>query len=249
MPGSWIPAAALAVDAPLRLFCFPHAGGGAGFFGPWREELAPDVAVCPVVLPGREARLRERPYTRIGQLIDPLFGAIEQHADRPFAIFGHSMGAIVGYEIARRFSAAGRPPLRLFVSGRRAPQLPPRRAPLTDLPDDQFIAAIGRFDGTPAEVLREHELLRVFLPGLRADFALNDCYAPLPGGLLSCPVSASAGAQDPETTKQEIAAWQEVTTGEFRLRLYDGGHFYLKHASHRFISALRADLGLISVTA
>ena len=243
MPTPWLGGAADTGDAPTRLFCFTHAGGGAAFFHPWRQALLPEIDVCPIILPGREARLREQPYTRIEQLLDPLLDALAPYLDRPFAVFGHSMGSVVAYETARRLEAAGGPqPICLFASGRRAPTLPARREPLHRLQGDAFLHAVSTLNGVPDQVLRQPEVFTLFLPALRADFELNEVYAPLPGPRLHCPVSALTGDADPEVDLDEMAAWRAVTEGPFTLRVFRGDHFYLKGAPADLLAALRADL-------
>ncbi|WP_221891264.1 thioesterase II family protein [Microbispora sp. KK1-11] len=249
-PPAWLSSDAGRQDAPARLFCFAHAGGGAGFFRPWRPLLLPEVEVCPVVLPGREWRLRERPYTRMEELVPAVVDGLLPYLDRPYALMGHSMGSAVAYEVARRLSAGpATPPAGLVVSGRRAPHLPKRRADLHGLPDEEFVAAVARLNGIPDQVLRQPDLLRLFVPGMRADFTLNETYRPLPGPPLSCPVSGLTGDADPEVTPEEMLAWREVTTGPFTLRVFAGDHFYLKGVRPDFIDALRTDLRrLLSVT-
>ncbi|GAA3452388.1 thioesterase II family protein [Dactylosporangium matsuzakiense] len=231
-------------DAAVRVFCFAHAGGGSAIFRPWRSLLGPGVEVCPVVLPGRESRVRELPYRRMEQLLDPLCQAIEPYLDRPFAFLGHSLGSIIAFEVARRF-----PPAGLVVSGRRAPRLATARRLFSSLPDGEFLTAIGHLGGTPPEVLRETQLIRMMMPALRADFELNEAYAVLPGPRLGCPLIAYVGVEDPEVSRAELLAWQEETTGEFTMRVFRGGHFYLKgdRGDDRsdVTSALRQDLARV----
>ena len=235
--------AAPAVPAGLRLFCFAHAGGGSAFFRPWRLAFGPRVEVRPVVLPGREGRVRELPYRRMEQLLDPLCAALAPHLDRPYAFFGHSLGAILAYEVARRCSAGPGPgPVAVVVSGRRAPRLPNHRPLLSCLPDAEFLAAVGGLGGTPPEVLGEAQLIRMILPALRCDFELNEAYQPLPGPRLRCPVAAYLGLDDPEATPAEMLGWRAETSGEFTLRLFTGGHFYLKGGRADVRTALAADL-------
>jgi surfactin synthase thioesterase subunit len=228
----------------IRLFCLPHAGGGGAFFHPWRAALAPDgIEVRPVVLPGRESRIRELPYVTMEQAIAPLAELLAPQIDRPYALFGHSMGAAVSYELARRLLMLGLPaPVRLFVSGRRAPHLPARRGSYARLDDAAFLAEVTRLNGTPSEVLQQPELVRLFLPTLRADFELNDTYVPLPAPRLDCPISAFVGWDDPEADPAELAAWAEVTGGAFRLRHFGGDHFYLKDQAAEVLDEIRADL-------
>lgn len=243
MPSRWVGAALDGTgDAPVRLFCFPHAGGGSALFRPWRAAFGPAVQVRPVVLPGRESRLRERPHRDMAQLIPPLFDALVPYLDRPFALFGHSVGAVIAYEVARRCASAGVPgPLCLFASARRAPHLPPRHR-YHELADGAFLAAVSALGGMPDEVLSQPELLDLFLPSLRADFQLNDTYTPAAGPALGCPVAAYAADRDPEASRPEVAAWAYATSGPFRVRTFAGGHFYLSGGPAEVLHAIRLDL-------
>jgi surfactin synthase thioesterase subunit len=230
-------------DARVRLFCFPHAGGGGSFFLPWSAALGPQIAVCPVMLPGREGRIREPAFDRMPRLVDALMEALLRYTEQDFAIFGHSMGSVVGYEFASRLEYEhGRRARCLLVSGRRAPHLPARRAPLHTLPDPGFTEGLRELNGTPPEVLEDDGLLRLFLPTLRADFAVNETYVPSGGSPLSCPVSALTGTADPEVTVEEMAQWRSVTADDFRLRVFYGDHFYLKSRPEDVLDAIRQDL-------
>lgn len=230
-------------DGEVRLFCFAHAGGGSSFFRPWMKPLAPEIAVTPVVLPGREARWREPAYTSMELLIEPLCDAVMPFIDRPFALFGHSMGAVVAYEVARQltFNPLG-PPICLFVSARRAPHLSAQRPPIYNLPTDQFLAQIEQLNGTSSSILRESALLQALLPSLRADFELNDTYSPLLKARLSLPISAFVGGCDQLVGAGEMRRWGELTTGEFSLRIFDGDHFYLAGDRPDVLAAIRQDI-------
>ncbi|WP_462186003.1 MULTISPECIES: thioesterase II family protein [unclassified Frankia] len=227
MTGPWTKPTPRMTEAPLRLFCVAHAGGGGGFFLPWRDRLRPAIEVCPVLLPGRESRIAEPPYRRMEDLIGPLCEGLRPHLDRPYALFGHSMGAAVAYEAARRFTGEGRAPVRLLVSGRRAPHLAARRRPLADVPDDDFIAAVVSLGGTPDVLLEQPQLIKLLLPTMRADFAVNESYRPGDGPRLTCLVSAFTGDRDPEVEPVEAERWRVTTDGAFRLHVYPGDHFYL----------------------
>lgn len=247
MPAAWLGAAATTGRAPVRLLCFAHAGGGAAFFHAWRQALLPDIDVCPVILPGREARLRERPHTRTTDLVPALVAALEPFLDRPYALFGHSMGAMLAYETARALDAdplrpSLRPPLCLIASGRRAPQLPARRQPLHALPEPEFLNAVTQLGGMPEEVLVQPDVFRLFLPALRADFELNETYEHTPGAPLRFPVSALVGDTDPEVDVEEMAAWRHTTSGAFTLRVFRGGHFYHRGRPAEVLAAIRSDV-------
>jgi surfactin synthase thioesterase subunit len=232
-----------ATDAPTRLFCFSHAGGGAAVFRPWCTALAPAIDVRPVQLPGRASRLDEPPYRRMDQLLEPLCAALERYLDRPYALFGHSMGSLVAYEVARRFSeSAGAAPSCLIVSGRRGPRLPSDRRLLHGLPDAEFLTEVGRLGGMPHEVLDEPDLLDIVLPALRADYELAETYRPPHGARLTCAVVAYLGAADPEVDRRGLDGWRQETTGRFTTRVFPGGHFYLKGDRPDVVRAVRQDL-------
>jgi medium-chain acyl-[acyl-carrier-protein] hydrolase len=240
MTGDWFERRSGGEDAGIRLFCFPHAGGGAALFRPWHARLAPGVQVLPVVLPGRERRWRETPYTRMGELIEPLFDALTAELNRPYAFFGHSMGAAIAYAMAQRLALTSfEPPRALVVSGRQPPHLPPRRTPIHHLPENEMIERVSALGGTPAEVVKDRELLRAFLPGMRADFELNETYVPAPQARLSVAVTALVGDRDPLIEPADMSAWGELTTGRFVLRVFDGNHFYLRDGRPDVMRAVR----------
>jgi surfactin synthase thioesterase subunit len=232
-----------ATDAPERLFCFTHAGGGPAFFRPWCKVFAPEIDVRPIQLPGREARLDESPYRNMRDLLDPLCAALEPYLDRPYALFGHSMGALVAYEVARRFTdGSGPAPSCLVVSGRRGPRIPSNRRIIFGLADDEFLAEVVRLGGMPQEILEQPDLVELLLPVLRADYELSETYQPLPGGRLTCAVAAYMGSADPEVEHSGLRGWRQETTGEFTLRVFPGDHFYLKGERPDVLRAIRHDL-------
>uniref|UniRef100_UPI003BEEC1AB thioesterase domain-containing protein n=1 Tax=Burkholderia arboris TaxID=488730 RepID=UPI003BEEC1AB len=243
MNTSWIGGRPRNADtATTRLFCFSHAGGGTALYTPWRNAFGPEVDVCPVLLPGREARMRERAYRRMEDLIDPLVDALMPYLDRPFSLFGHSMGSIVAFEVARRAAGLGRAPRSLLVSGRRAPHLRSPRAPVHGLDDAAFTDAIAELGGTPEEVLRDRGIFQTFAPSLRADFELNERYTPLIGPPLACEIVAFSGDRDPQVTEAELLAWREVTSGPFSHHLLDGNHFYLQASPAPLLARVGAHL-------
>jgi medium-chain acyl-[acyl-carrier-protein] hydrolase len=215
----------------MRLFCFPYAGGGAMAYRAWGQDLPGGIEVCPVQLPGRENRLLEPPFTRLASLVQTLLDVLRPYLDRPFALFGHSLGALIGFELARQLQKQfGLFPAHLFVSGHRAPQLPDPDRPLHDLPEAKFVEELRRLGGTPEVVLRDRDMLQLVLPVLRADFALCETYTYAGWDALGCPITALGGWQDHKVRYEELIAWQEQTQAGFQLRMFPGDHFYLRNA-------------------
>jgi surfactin synthase thioesterase subunit len=230
----------------LRLFCFPYAGGGARSFRDWADRLVPDLEICAVQLPGRERRLSEPALCRTDEAVHILIDVLRPHLDLPCVLFGHSMGAILAYEVARGLAACAQEPRGLIVSGRRAPHLPSRRRDLHALPRDELITEVKALNGTPAEVFEHPELVDLILPTLRSDFELVETYVQRPGPVLSCPVIAASGFEDREVSPQELAGWHSVTTGTFKTMLFNGDHFYLNDARSGFMEAVRRELALLA---
>lgn len=211
----------------LRLFCFPYAGGGTAWLRAWADAL-PSVEVCAVRLPGRETRLREPPFRRLRLLVDALVPSLMPWLDMPYALAGHSLGALLAFETARALRRAGaRTPERLILLGRGAPDRRSRLPQLHTLPDRDFLAAVqSRYGGIPQAVLAEPELVEMILPILRADFELLDTYALAPEPPLDCPLFVYGGAQDSLIREEDLAAWRQHTSSDFSLRLLPGGHFF-----------------------
>ena len=230
-------------QARLRLFCFPYAGGNVHAFRKWPQQLPPGVEVLAAQLPGRGARMREQPYTSVTALVEELGVAVRPLLDRPFAFFGHSMGAIIAFELARLLRGeGGAAPAHLFVSGRRAPQIPDADPPTYNLPDAEFIEEVRRLNGTPPEVLEHPELMGLMLPLLRADFQVVDTYRYADGPPLGCPISAFGGLQDFDVTREQLEAWREQTTSGFVRRMFDGDHFFLHRAEPVLLATIARDL-------
>jgi medium-chain acyl-[acyl-carrier-protein] hydrolase len=229
-------------QAALRLFCFHYAGGSAFVFRQWPAGLPASVEACALRLPGREGRFREPPFSRLTPLLDALAAALPPTLDRPFAFFGHSMGAVVAFELARRLKRDGRPtPRHLFLSARAAPQLQ-REAPCHNLPEEQFREHLRRLGGTPPKILEHPELMQVFLPVLRADFAVCETHTHEPGEPLGCPITAFGGVDDPAPRREQLEGWREHTRGGFRLHMLPGNHFFLHSAESRLLQILSEEL-------
>ncbi len=224
---AWIAYAKPTAQAKLRLFCLPHAGGGAGSYRGWVAGLAPAVEVLPVQLPGRETRFLERPYDSIEPLLAGLVAGIRPYLDRPFAFFGHSLGALVGFELARRLAQEGIVPQHLFVSGYGAPHLPVKLAPMCHLDDAQFAATLRDLAMMPTVVWENEELLVLLLPMLRADFAVYERYQYRVAAPLNCPITMLGGEGDPLVSPEMLAAWAMHSVNPGQMHLFPGDHFYL----------------------
>ena len=227
----------------MRLFCLPYAGAGASVYGAWPASLPDTVEVCAVQLPGRERRLGEPLFDDVRRLIPALCDGIAPLLNGPFALFGHSLGALLAYETALALRRdRGLSPARLFVSGHRAPHLPRRHPRIHHLPDRAFVDELCRLNGTPAEVLAAPELLELVLPPLRADFRMAETYAPSSGGGLSCPLVALGSTEDERVSLATLEPWREVTSGPFELVMFPGDHFYLKSQGPRLLAFLATRL-------
>jgi medium-chain acyl-[acyl-carrier-protein] hydrolase len=239
----WVPSPRPRPRAPLRLFCLPHAGGGASLFRHWAHALPEWIELRPIQLPGREDRLSEPPFTDLRAAVHALAEALAPHLDRPFALFGHSMGALLAFELARRLRRhAGSGPTHLLVAAHGAPQVPDPRPPIHHLPEPDFLERLRALQGTPEEVLQDDELRALFLPILRADFALCESYAYTSREPLDCPITALGGLQDREVTRKALSAWAAHTIAGFRLRMLPGDHFFLQSARSELLRAIEEAL-------
>lgn len=225
----------------LRLLCLPFAGGGSGAFHDWPAQLPSDVDVWAVRLPGRESRLLEEPYRELHTLIKALAPAVGPLTRTPYALFGHSMGALIGYELARALLAAGRPaPTWLIASGHEAPHVVHYPKQLHRMPDDRLIETLRDYGATPDTLLSQPELLELFLPTIRADFAVVETYVHQPGPPLPCPIAVFRGVTDAEVSPQGCVAWAELTSAACVQRCFPGGHFFIDDVRDLVLAELAA---------
>jgi len=197
--------------------------------------LPTDVEVSPVHLPGRGRRSREKPFTELLPLAQASAAALSPHLERPYALFGHSVGAIIAFEVARELRRTGMPlPLCLFVSACRAPQLTFTRHRTHDLPSAELIGELRRLNGTPAQILDSSEMMQFFLPIIRADLQMIQTYSYVAEAPLGCPISAFGGSCDVEETPELISAWREQTSSSFQLQMFAGDHFFV-HSEHQHL--------------
>jgi medium-chain acyl-[acyl-carrier-protein] hydrolase len=244
MSRSWVMRFRPQAAAALRVVCFHHAGGGASSYRPWAGALPAWLELCAIQLPGREGRFREKPYRHLEDLVAVLAEVIEPLLDRPFAFFGHSLGAILAFEVARALQRRGsRSPVHLFVSGRRAPSRPDPDPAMSHLPERAFVSEMRRrWDGIPAAVLSEPELLQLLLPTLRADIALVENYVYVPGSPLECPISCFGGTEDPSLRETDLEPWRLQTRDAFSQRMFPGGHFFIQNSRDQVLAAVKQDL-------
>jgi surfactin synthase thioesterase subunit len=229
--GAWVRRFHPAPGAATRLVCFPHAGGSATFYFPVSRAMSPSVDVIAIQYPGRQDRRREPCVDDLGRLADLVTAELRPWTDRPVALFGHSMGATLAFEVARRLERDGVVAAALFASGRRAPSAQrDEQVHLRD--DDGLIADMKRLSGTSPQVLGDEEVIRMILPAVRSDYRAAETYRYRPGPPLNCPIFALTGDEDPHVTLDEARAWAGHTTAPFDLRVFPGGHFYLNaHAA------------------
>jgi amino acid adenylation domain-containing protein/non-ribosomal peptide synthase protein (TIGR01720 family) len=230
-------------DPRLRLFCFPYAGGSAATYRTWSDVLPPDIEVQSIQLPGREWRSKEEPYTSVFPLVEDLAVVLKGFFDSPFAFFGHSLGALISFELARELRRRGLPPPdHVFLSGHRAPQLPKTEPEIHDAPDEEFYTGLRNLEETPKELLANEELMELLLPALRADFAIAETYEHSTEPPLDCPLSVFGGLGDLVTDKPKLEPWAEHTTRELKLRMVPGGHFFVNESRDLILRAVFQDL-------
>lgn len=244
----WISSPKPNPQARVRLFCFPYSGAAASIFYAWSGILPGSIEVCPVQYPGHGTRVGESLITNIAEMVEISTHALLPYFDKPFAFFGHSMGAQVSFEIARWLKGSKNPqPKYLFVSGHNAPQVPDTYDPSYDLPEDDFIERLRSLNGTPEDVIQNPELRELLLPILRADFEISERYQFTPSEPLDIPLCACGGLLDPYVTRQGLEAWCEHTKGIFSVRMFPGDHFYLNSARLLLLQVIARELSLLGL--
>ncbi|MGP3975836.1 thioesterase II family protein [Streptomyces sp. 8N114] len=238
MTDRWLRCRTARTGAEVRVVCLPHAGGTAGPYAAWGTGLPESVELSAVQYPGREDRISEPPVGELEPLLSGLCSALLPLTDRPLVLFGHSLGALVAYEAARRLTALGAAPAHLVVSGRRAPSLPVG-GDLHTRSDDALVAELRRLGGTHDALLRDPVFRSVYLPAVRADFRLAETYQHVPGPPLDCPVTAAIGDSDTEVDSPQAERWSDHTAGRFALRTFSGGHFYFNPGREPVLGLLR----------
>ena len=214
----------------VRLVCFPYAGAGASIYRPWSKFCSPELECFAIQPPGRETRFADALLSNVTSYAKSAAQAINAlPADRPLVLFGHSLGAVAAYETAIYLSQTGRSVNRLIVSGRQDPGTPSKREPIAHLSDADFVKQMATYNGTPAEVIANRDLLELLLPMIKNDFAMSENYAGYSSIKLTCPVTAIGSLEDSWLDSHSLERWKDVTSGDFDMKWFSGDHFYLNH--------------------
>jgi surfactin synthase thioesterase subunit len=226
-------------NARLRLFCIPYAGTGASIFARWPAMCSSALEIAAIQLPGREDRAFEQPFTRMGLMVKTIAQAMRPYLGMPFALFGHSSGALIAFELARELRTAFESlPSRLFLSSHPAAHLVVDREDFGELSETDLIEALRRFGGTSDQVLANAEMLRMIMPAVRADFAVCARYTYRPSEPLSCPITAFVGKDDERVRGADLMAWRRETSGAFDLQVFAGGHFFINEQPRPVLQAI-----------
>jgi medium-chain acyl-[acyl-carrier-protein] hydrolase len=242
LTSSWVMRPFPQPHATKRLFCLPFAGGGASAYRQWVSALGPTIEVCTVQLPGRENRLLEPAYDDYKSLTVALRSALNPLLDKPYALYGHSMGALLAFELARSLEDSDGPtggPERIFLAAHRAAHLPLQRSPMANLPQDALIAKLSEYGGFSNEILDSPELMELLIPAIRADLKLCDLYHFEKKNLLRCPINVIAGALDKQTSTESTYLWALHSSGQTKVHVIDGGHFFLHTHSAQVLEIVR----------
>lgn len=227
----------------VRLICLSHAGGGTATFYRWISLLSDEIDMLRIQMPGHEARIREPLLRNSAQIVEEITSELIPFIDRPFAVYGHSMGALLAFELVRKIRAVhGLMPIHLFVSGFRAPHLPLGESPIHHLPEDQFIEKLRQYGGVPEQVLNERDLMELVLPILRADFEVLDTYVFKTEPPLDCSITAFGGLQDPKIGREMVEAWENETAKQFKANFFPGGHFFINDHHAAIISCINREI-------
>ncbi|MBH8561678.1 thioesterase [Nostoc sp. CENA67] len=246
---SWVTCPEPNPEASLRLFCLPYAGGSSLIYRTWSANLPSTVEVCPIELPGRGKQMRLPALTRLEALVAAIAPMLLPYLDKPFVFFGHSMGALVSFELThllrREYNLH---PLHLFLSARRPPQIPATKPPIHNLPEPAFKEELRRLNGTPPQVLENSELMQLLMPIVRADFAVLETYVYAPQPRLDCSITVFGGLQDKEVSFEQLQGWREQTNATFSIKMFDGDHFFVQSARSLLLESLSQELQQIQLS-
>ena len=223
-----------------RLFCFPFAGGTASIYRGWQPALSPDVELCAIQLPGRETRFAEPAFNNMAALLEAMFNDLLPWLDKPYALFGHSLGAIIAFELQQAVRDLGlNGPQHFFASGHRGPHIPDPDAPIHDLPAEAFLIALRTFSGTPEVILQNEEIMAIFGPILRADMQVDNDYLNARPQPLDCPLTVYGGQSDNIVSQAHLESWRRVAGPNFSIQSFEGDHFLLKTNQNSLLEHLK----------
>lgn len=230
------------------MFCFPYVGGGAWIFRDWPQRSGKELEIVPIELPARDRRLLEEPYSNVAPLVGDLADVLP--LEKPFVFFGHSMGALIAFELTRELRRRRRPmPFCLFLSGSCGAHVP-RTGPMRHLLSDQeLVAELRELGGTPEEVLQDKSMMEFFLPSIRADFSIVETYVYRESEPLDCPVVALHGESDQETSRDDAVAWRQHTSNTFQLHVFPGDHFFLHSGKSAILAVIRDTIASFNTAA
>jgi medium-chain acyl-[acyl-carrier-protein] hydrolase len=242
--GVWLGCPKPNPQASLRLFCFPYAGAGSSIFTTWSHALPPDIELNLIHLPGRDGRIREPLQVDLSALVESLGESFHSRLDKPFAFFGHSMGALISFEVARYLRRQyARQPKHLFISSRPAPQLTDPQADLYRLPGKDFLDTVEDLYGVLPDIVKEDAgVLELFLAIMRADLTLIGTHQYHPEPALDCPISVFGGEQDQSVTADSLYAWREQTLNSFSMTMFPGDHFFIHSSRQALLQNLSQNL-------
>jgi medium-chain acyl-[acyl-carrier-protein] hydrolase len=226
----------------LRLLCVPYAGGNARVYAEWSRCLPAAIQIVACQLPGRGPRIAEAAAHDVGTVVEELVRDLTPYLDTPLAVFGHSYGALIAFELTRAVERIGVTPYRLYASASRAPHILASTRARHLLSDAELIDELRRIGGTPAAILDSAEMMQLLLPTIRADLQADETYSYVAGPTLQCPITALAGDCDANVSADDLVAWGRHTRAGFTVRRYNGGHFFLHTNQTELLSELRRDL-------
>ena len=230
--------------ARTRLFCFPRAGAGASSFRNWAEDCHPHLEAILIQPPGRETRLAEAPLRSMDSLVAAIADALADFLDRPFAFYGHSLGAKAAFETARELRRRRLPaPAHLYAAACPGPSLPWHHPPLRALPDTELLSELQKlYGGVPREVAADPDLRALLVPALRADLTIVETYRYNDEEPLAIPVTCFTGSDDHMTPESDVLAWRRHSSAAFRLRTFPGDHFFPAAARKSILELIASDL-------
>lgn len=230
-------------SSTLNLYCLPYAGSSARIYEPWKSQLPSSVAVTPLELPGRGSRFPEHPKSELLPLLDDLASSMEKARHEPYAVFGHSFGGILAFELVRHLKELGfPPPRRLLVSGCPAPPMATPTQTTHDLSDAEFTESLRKLRGTPEELLENEELLELYIPIIRADYVILDHYEAPPPKPLDCPVTVFYGREDEDAGRAAMEEWDAYGSEPAAIEEIDGDHFFLRDAEEELLTKMARHL-------